>query len=194
MRHRSGFTLIELLIVIAIIAILALIAIPNFLEAQTRAKVTRSLADMRSLAAAIEAYNVEHSWYPEPDQWADPADFLLCLTTPVGFIGNLPRYEWSPWTSYRPPTWAPYPVHYYRYESRAYWEKSVANWDPAWGSPMTWKMFDPREAHRWYLGAVGPDGVLNSQIAGDAGIGCMRLEYDPTNGTISKGDIIRMGP
>ena len=39
--NLRGFTLIELLIVIAIIAILALIAIPNFLEAQTRSKVSR---------------------------------------------------------------------------------------------------------------------------------------------------------
>ena len=63
MRHR-GFTLIELLIVIAIIAILALIAVPNFLEAQTRAKVSRVLADMRAYATSLEAYMADYGAYP----------------------------------------------------------------------------------------------------------------------------------
>lgn len=52
--HRSlrGFTLIELLIVIAIILILIAIALPNFLEAQIRAKVTRAAGNLRSVQTA----------------------------------------------------------------------------------------------------------------------------------------------
>ena len=45
---RRGFTLIELLIVIAIILILIAIALPNFLEAQERARVTRAKAELRN--------------------------------------------------------------------------------------------------------------------------------------------------
>ena len=62
---RKAFTLIELLIVVAIIAILAAIAVPNFLEAQTRAKVSRAQSDMRTLSTALESFRVDNNEYPE---------------------------------------------------------------------------------------------------------------------------------
>jgi general secretion pathway protein G len=63
-KRHSGFTLIELLIVIAIIGILAAIAVPNLLNAVQRGKQKRSMADMRALATAIEAYHVDNSAFP----------------------------------------------------------------------------------------------------------------------------------
>jgi len=70
MKKCRGFTLIELLIVVAIIAILAAIAVPNFLEAQTRSKVSRCQSDHRSLATGLEAYYIDNNQYPCSQQGA----------------------------------------------------------------------------------------------------------------------------
>jgi len=64
LTSRRAFTLIELLIVVAIIAILAAIAVPNFLEAQVRAKVSRVKNDARAVATAMDTYYVDNNSYP----------------------------------------------------------------------------------------------------------------------------------
>src|SRR5687768_13253467 len=99
----TGFTLIELLIVVAIIAILAAIAVPNFLEAQTRAKVSRGKADMKTLITAMETYGVDHSKYIEGVTNSDLIDHgnaaggpgpaysvLRLLSSPVAYISSVP--------------------------------------------------------------------------------------------------------
>ncbi len=63
-RDKRGFTLIELLIVVAIIGIIVAIAIPNLLNAIQRAKQKRTMADMRSIGTALEAYAVDYNKYP----------------------------------------------------------------------------------------------------------------------------------
>lgn len=65
MRRQKGFTLIELLIVVAIIGIIAAIAIPNLLNAINRGKQKRTMADIRSIATAIESYSVDWNFYPK---------------------------------------------------------------------------------------------------------------------------------
>jgi len=65
MKNQKGFTLIELLIVVAIIGIIAAIAIPNLLNAINRGKQKRTMADMRSIATAVESYSVDWNFYPK---------------------------------------------------------------------------------------------------------------------------------
>ena len=91
MRRQKGFTLIELLIVVAIIAILAAIAVPNFMEAQTRAKVSRAKNDLRTDAVALESYYVDENAYPSPRTRDGPFFFrnIFELTTPVPYLASV---------------------------------------------------------------------------------------------------------
>jgi prepilin-type N-terminal cleavage/methylation domain-containing protein len=60
-RNNSAFTLIELLVVISIIGILITIAVPNISTALTRAKMTETLANARSLQQATQMMSLDSS-------------------------------------------------------------------------------------------------------------------------------------
>jgi type II secretion system protein G len=76
-RESKGFTLIELLIVVAIIGIISAIAIPNLLNAIDRGKQKRSMADMRSIGTAVEAYAVDNNVFPVTASMATLSSFLV---------------------------------------------------------------------------------------------------------------------
>ncbi len=159
---NRAFTLIELLIVVAIISILAAIALPNFLQAQIRAKVSRAQSDMRTIASALEMYYVDNNAYPI--SLMGPG--LRALTGPVEYISSIPIDVFSTGSRYR-----------------------------YGGSP-------PANPHRWILTSRGPNqsndtGTLhlypgiNSRFINDPEGTFPLIIYDPTNGIISRGDIIR---
>jgi general secretion pathway protein G len=63
-QNSKGFTLIELMITLVVIGIIAAIAIPNLVSAIDRGKQKRTMADMRTIGTAVEAYAVDNSQYP----------------------------------------------------------------------------------------------------------------------------------
>ncbi|HNT36812.1 MAG TPA: prepilin-type N-terminal cleavage/methylation domain-containing protein, partial [bacterium] len=98
--QERGFTLIELLIVVAIIGILAAIAIPNFLQAQTRSKVARVKSDMTTIVTCMETYRVDNNEYPAT-QFSQESRYAF-LTSPISYMRSIPA---DPFGSGVPGTW-----------------------------------------------------------------------------------------
>lgn len=184
-RTAQAFTLIELLIVVAIIAILAAIAVPNFLEAQVRAKVSRCLADTRSLATAVEAYRVDNNQYPLPvNEFA--VGRLNLLSTPIPYITSIPR---DPFGGARGIDEFNYAWHRDAYVFDT-WDKETTWWPFGTLASRTYsEAYD--QGRLWFLIGRGPN--LKFDAYNDLGP-LKETQYDPSNGTVSFGDIERFGP
>ncbi len=71
---RKGFTLIELLIVVIVIAILATFAIPQYLKAVERSKVSKAAHHLGLIAQAAKMYRADMDEYPDVDDGEFGAD------------------------------------------------------------------------------------------------------------------------
>ncbi|HUP59268.1 MAG TPA: type II secretion system protein GspG [Thermoanaerobaculia bacterium] len=82
------------LILLAIVGILAAIAIPNLLTAMQRSKQKRTMADMRTVAVALDAYATDKRAYPDTLESLVPV-YIKQLPKKDGWSHDL-RYECWP--------------------------------------------------------------------------------------------------
>jgi type II secretion system protein G len=81
-KNSKGFTLIELLIVVAIIGILAAIAIPNLLNAQRRAKISRAAADTKTIVTQTQLYFNDQNAFPANLAGLQSAGYVSSISDP----------------------------------------------------------------------------------------------------------------
>jgi prepilin-type N-terminal cleavage/methylation domain-containing protein len=215
-RRPGAFTLIELLIVVAIIAILAAIAVPNFLEAQVRAKASRAKSDMRSLTTGLESYYVDNNAYPDiPAAQVPPPGFkvgtgysrlsLVKMTTPISYLTTA-LYP-DPFRTTNDPNNTSAGAEFYFGYANLMADGIEATLQVVTGPVWSDSNYAAASEHRYVLQSLGPDnynyavnpnseptqgfpfafGYLAGQPMG------WNFLYDPTNGTTSVGDIVRTG-
>ncbi len=179
---KKAFTLIELLIVVAIIGILAAIAVPNFINAQIRAKVANTQADQRALATALETYQIDNNMYPPTPNTAGNLRFhrLAKLTTPVAYMSTVPLDPFRQGID-------PNGDGMFQAEDSAYplWDTEVVKTNRANGN---FRLVESQASGASFLlHGAGPDTDY------EAATGNLIFFYDISNGTISDGDVSRFG-
>lgn len=214
--RTRAFTLIELLIVIAIILILIAIALPNFLEAQVRAKVTNATGEMRSIKIALVSYGVDRPFYPSDimeqgisipgpsHSWTRSILGWKQLTTPTAYMKTLPQDRFMYDENWTPSRQA---EQYYRYLA-AGWRCGVAGVPVKKGKclvPASAKgkisFTTPYDPDATFIGSFtilsdGPDRTWNfgEWVLHREYFKSKDRLYSPTNGTASPGDLVAWGP
>lgn len=206
-----AITNIEVILMATVVCLFAMAAAPNFLEMQVHSGVARVNNDLKKLAMAMEAYRADNATYPAhyacspilPHTTSTSMDTRL-LTTPVAYMSSFPSdiFRGIANQSTGSISSMAYRVYALGYTPRVNYP----------GYNRDYSVF-PKTA--WMTWSIGPDWVTNTggyfplptiisnealavpRVGVDrngyviAGSGYYGLRYDPTNGTVSWGDIYR---
>jgi len=191
LSSNKAFTLIELLIVVAIIGILAAIAVPNFLNAQTRAKIARIQADFKALGTSLEMYKMDNGRYISRYNNISWPNRFYPLTTPISYIS---KGRWpDPFAPKGYTTPDGDPINFV-YESHGWIEAPVPYMKIKCDSSPHQFLHGKGASYMWALVSAGPDVDLNVDSGAKGYPQDVFFLYDASNGTKSAGDLIRFGP
>ena len=169
-------------------------ALPNFLEAQLRARIVHASGGMKALATALDAYHADTAKLPATYGPFSPSLLrrLIPLTTPISYLKTLPRDPFQPL-------------------EKPYWDASAyvnandprENWDTFFlynrgdgdvGSTHGGGSAESRAA--WSLTCAGPDRTILFPYyfySGRFSDNPYKFVYSPTNGSKSDGEIFLRG-
>lgn len=185
--NRGAFTLIELLIVVAIIGILAAIAVPNFINAQIRAKVAATVSNQKAVATALEMYRTDHNSYVPmysyggATNWNEYASYNS-LTTPINYLSSTSA------------VFDPFANVQHKYDQANTYDQKFEYTPRKQGQGTKVPAFEGLLADIYFLEGVGPDGV--DSIPGSTNYPSRAnrfAPYEASNGLRSEGDIFTAG-
>jgi hypothetical protein len=184
----SGLEALVMSTVGSMAALPAAVSAPGMQGARTESEVKRAETEMRNAGMALEAYYMDHGMYPPAvDENGKPGTVRMdgsvisegylpwMLTTPVAYVADMPK---DPYHRREDGTEAPY-----RYATDG--------------------------TGCWITASHGPDGDADVEVGEfpDPEKGkCSWIhftrhlslsdgaQYDPSNGTVSSGDVMRVGP
>lgn len=147
-----------------------LVSYPAFMPGCLRTKESRVGSEFRTIAFALESYKVDYHSYPFPD-YDDEGKPILpkSLTTPIAYFKELPNDPFK--RSGRG-------IYGYAMDTEYGWiikSNGPDNWDGSNGEPFP-------------IQKAVSDKLLGFSLQAS------RFTFDPTNGTVSPGDIWRRGP
>jgi len=188
----KAFTIVELIIVIAIISVITAIAVPNFMSANIRAKVSGVRSEMGSIAIALEDYKIDNKSYPSqpedsglgPDEIAE-ADKSISETTVAG-LGKLIYPTTSDKTE----------VYLSRIPGDPFNKKGEEDWDGDSEAHNHHYSYFTSGDQCWTLVSYGPDkdGDITDYDSAKNAVNNGTDLYNPNNGISSGGDIVIIGP
>lgn len=190
MPIKPAFSAIELLLVAGVTAILVAIAVPGYLDAKVRAEVVDVQVSLNMVSNALLQYHLETSEFPEARPVGDRhpltrlymTDFLT--QEPVDrFKTNLEGLGGVYTNSYFGYAYVDPAAPTFRHFHSQLMAKAAAGGGSTYNSKY------------WFLNSIGPDQThyrdegqgRGSGVGNQLGV----VEYDPTNGTFSLGEITR---
>lgn len=182
-RSQKAFTLIELLIVVAIIGILAAIAVPNFLNAQLRAKLARETAQMKTISDALEMYRMDNNSYPNDhdlDEYTGSQHGLFSLTYPIAYLSTVPQQVFVN---------KQLNSSFGFGDSNAYAKNGRPDYEMGSGADNS----GSAKVQAWSLMGVGPDADDDIGAHDSFPFGVHIRPFDVSNGLLSNGDSWRIG-